>query len=108
MTPEEKNAIIAAFLGWATDGVGYIAPVEYERYKPFRTTDGGFLSSIHQPEELRFNISWDWLMPVIERITADPKWDEFNDQRLWDELCTFSINGCFEVAVDFITWLNQK
>jgi len=108
MTTIEKNATIAAFLGWATDGVEYIAPVEYERYKPFRTIEGVFRSSIFQSEELRFNISWDWLMPAIEKMTSHTLWDEFNDQRLWDELCTFSINGCFDVLIDFITWLNQK
>ena len=49
----EGNKLIAAFMGYNTDD---------ERIVAFGTPYG---------EDLEYNSSWDWLMPVVERIECE-------------------------------------
>lgn len=63
----EGNKLIAEFMGWELwesifDGFGF--NVDPEIIPDARNDHSNF----HKINDLRFNSSWDWLMPVIEKI----------------------------------------
>lgn len=61
----EGNKLIAEFMGWQNNGDRYFD-------KPNNKT---FLL---YPNEMKFNSSWDWLMPVVEKIeTFEDSTDDF-------------------------------
>ena len=99
----ENNILIAKFLGfdlqrYEDDGVveGYKLP--YEQMK-----------STFSEDELKFNTSWDWLMPVVSKCYEYGELD--NTQR---EQIIASLSGIIDIedthnaVVDFIKWYNIK
>lgn len=63
MTTLEKNKVIATFMGAREDdfdewGIGWSFP-QKEWYMPRQAPNA---------DELRYHDSWDWLMPVVEKI----------------------------------------
>lgn len=62
MDVEEGNKLIAEFMGHSLDDEGY-----YDI--PQTTCQGYFDKTI--PCNLEYNSSWDWLMPVVEKIEED-------------------------------------
>lgn len=55
MTTTEKNKLIAEFMGWKERFFGMF-------YSPNKTWS--------KENELAFDSSWDWLMPVVEKIES--------------------------------------
>jgi hypothetical protein len=69
MTTEQKegNEMIAKFLGWwhpetKNTNEHYRLPKEFQRYS---FTD---ILLISESDYLKFHSSWDWLLPVVEKI----------------------------------------
>lgn len=73
----------------------------------------------YQPVELKYHESWDWLMPVVEKIYRMPDKDirfklENSRCRLWYGHKLFKchtisqINSVYAVVVEFIKWYNQQ
>jgi hypothetical protein len=58
-TIEEKNAMIAEFIGMQKTELGWYDNDEVLKLP--NTSDNTF-------DDLLFNTSWDWLMPVVEKI----------------------------------------
>lgn len=66
-------------------------------------------------ETYSFHNSWDWLMPVYNKITNEQLFYDIEDNRgriLYDILVDRIIDGCtaeelWEVLVDFIEWYNK-
>ena len=61
METTENNKLIAEFMGAISEGDNNIYKIPDERgddYAPFRCLD----------LNLEYNTSWDWLMPVVEKI----------------------------------------
>lgn len=64
------NELIAEFIGWTIidetehDPEFYESPNVLCNYEYFEGT------RFHKHDELFFNTSWDWLMPVVERLEA--------------------------------------
>ncbi len=100
MTTEEGNKLIAEFHG------------EFDVWKP---TDGIY------PFPLKYNSSWDWLMPVVEKIESLDGNFIVTIEALY---CVISENGenpiiecqqhetkienVFQVVIQFIEWYNQQ
>lgn len=68
-----------------------------------------------RPDELRYHSSWDWLMPVVQKIYA--LYDEFNfttiDQEnrflnVLDLYVRYPISTTYHAVVEFIKWHNQQ
>ena len=65
-------------------------------------------------EEAKFHSSWDWLIPVVEKITSmdiyikykDYSCGQFNDGGIY--INTKSIENTFSDVVEFIKWYNKN
>lgn len=119
MTPQEQqvtdNELIAKFMGFTKiedDVIWMTVPKEYHKYS---TSPLGHY--MHADTQLKFDISWDWLMPVVEKIAAqwgnkDPK----NDFGLWASRVTVVTmipigtprKEVYKEIVEFIKWYNQQ
>lgn len=61
-------------------------------------------------ELLKYNWSWDWLMPVVHKCLAichENMWNEW-EAGFSDALFTCHINGMYKEAVEFIQWYNKN
>ena len=68
MTQEEiikNNKLIAEYMG-LEKGVAYYIP-NYEKHCKFSYDT----TNLFFPEELKYHESWDWLMPVIEKLAKN-------------------------------------
>lgn len=100
-TIEEKNRMIAEFMGMQETKIGWYdaeenLPLEY-------TNDNTF-------DELLFNKSWDWLMPVVE-VIYNTGLDEQNTNEIGDvthALLDVNIHALHNAVVKFIEMYNEQ
>ena len=66
-------------------------------------------------EDLKFNSSWDWLMPVVKKIreviNTELNFSDFDDQRGYDQRLNpynYDIDSIYKGAVEFIKWYNEN
>lgn len=76
----EGNKLIAEFMGWTLDHHplgGIICKIKFKQYDELldrfrlRTSMVGYFCT---PDDLQFHSSWDWLMPVVEKIERGLEW----------------------------------
>ena len=113
------NKLIADFMEWKPIACNspkdnYYIPDGFELIIEEETTHesnwGWFL--IQQDEcsikDMKFNTSWDWIMPVIYKI----KWIENLDDEIYSEiddaLSNVLIEQVFEEVIEFIKWYNNE
>ena len=106
MNTTKGNKIIAEFMGLWESEVGYLYNPQFE---------AGF-----KPEELKYHSSWDWLMPVVEKIESLGYCFriESNDIFIMDNETSMElivaddnnskIDGVWWSCVEFIKWYNQN
>lgn len=73
MTTTEKNKLIAEFMGWKNKGNDYFFPNNMQHlYNPINLYEfeGGDYQFETDVTGLTFHTSWDWLMPVVEKIES--------------------------------------
>lgn len=101
MNTTENNKLIAEFMGYNVEGDYLTLP--------------DMLESLDLEEEVHFHSSWDWLMPVVEKITQETK--EFKeghiDSCLHTPLASALIRFTdrelvYEEVVEFIKWHNEN
>jgi len=86
MNTQENNKLIAEFMGKKTITIDELKSILKEN------RENGF---IHTPQayvedDLKYHSSWDWLMPVVDKIEREHKanfrikctWNEFNDHSI--------------------------
>ena len=114
MEIEENNKLIAEFMGLPTE-VFKSGIVNYY----FREFNSG---SWYEEHELSYNVSWDWLMPVVEKIESLGYGvtigmgvyvviqDDVTDTGL--EITKMTDNNklfcTYEAVVEFIKWYNEN
>jgi hypothetical protein len=118
MTVKEGNKLIAGFMGFEfnrTDSFGndnYRLPDMYRKY----------LHCSHF-DNLYFNSSWDWLIPVIEKCTKSSipqqgsillfknqfNFEEYNTKLglIMQSLLKLNINKTCRCVIEFIQWYNE-
>ena len=117
-TIEEKNAIIAEFMGLKfKDDDTYISELKEMK------SNGIYFEQGYMTSELKYHTSWDWLMPVVEKIESLEYSVEKNFQRIdndWQTLITKgndilfqdfaekSIDAMYCTLVSFIEFYNQN
>ena len=113
----EGNKLIAEFMGfthWIDSGewIGY-CKLDVDKYSAYKDGMG------HRPhaclfEDLRFHSSYDWLMPVIDKIRSMNEYSGFVDHTssIVDEggvyINTKFIENTWKDVVEFIKWHNAN
>ena len=87
----KNNKLIAEFMGLSIKaGVCYYTDENNE-----------FPMGIRSNDNLPYDTSWDWLMPVIQKcIRTGDNTDEWDN--IFDALSLLSINAVYEEVVEFI------
>jgi len=60
-----------------------------------------------------YHSSWDWLMPVVEKVTDQHDQNTYFYaghifDKIKDELYSANINGTWSAVVEFIEWYNNQ
>jgi hypothetical protein len=88
MNTQENNKLIAEFMGY--ENVGTLNNPMYDYY------DNYFQDGSYVPHELCYHKSWDWLMPVVEKIECTPIDNDDNSDNFFNvmiEVFECNING---------------
>tara|TARA_R110000744_G_scaffold366689_3_gene475850 strand:- start:238 stop:573 length:336 start_codon:yes stop_codon:yes gene_type:complete len=109
----KNNKLIAEFMG-LRDGDKYFSPT-------LEDAESVGLGMHVYPDEMRFHISWDWLMPVVEEIECliDPNGNAY---RFTIDMCNaqieetnikilggaFKLDSTYKAVVEFIKKYNDK
>jgi hypothetical protein len=93
---EENNKLIAEFYG--LDEHFFISENVGQELREFND------------DELRFDTSWDWLMPVANEIikSRDEQNADWDLTQLKYALCTTNIELVYKAVVEFIKWYNKS
>jgi hypothetical protein len=68
-------------------------------------------------DELEYHSSWDWLMPVVEKISIDYSYYQSNDSKQWQVMIDVSntnivsenlIDAIYKAVVEFIKYNNKN
>ena len=94
----EKNRMIAEFIGFKLQD----NPNERWFGQYFTTSNGLWANRI---ELLHFDTSWDWLMPVVEKIESV---NEGVPQQLLNVSLFSYIEDVYNAVVEFIEWYNEN
>ena len=94
----KNNVLIGNFMGWDEFNTGsYHTPYDNATYC------NGEESSICDKYALKFNSSWDWLMPVVEKIA---------NLHLKENVTTLPISSniktVWDACLEFIKWYNEQ
>jgi hypothetical protein len=89
----KENKLIAEFMGLETITIGRLKSILRQN------RENGF---IHTPQacivdELKYDTSWDWLMPVINKC-----YQEHMSKHIADAVMTCDIDEAYQVVVEFI------
>ena len=91
---EQNNKLIAEFMGLDTE-VFKSGKVNYYYYDKVSKQEI-FLEA----HELSYNVSWDWLMPVVQKIGDDYYNTPFNE--LNNKVNTWTLEDTYNAVVEFI------
>jgi hypothetical protein len=104
MNIEESNELIAKFMGNEVAGPGIPMGIWFEDTKDFI-----------QFQDLKYNSSWDWLMPVVEKIeqlrhNASPGDITFDlmKETIDSALSEARIEYAYQSIINFILWYNKN
>jgi hypothetical protein len=115
MNTTENNKLIAEFMHvdgshlWTnkttlTNGKGYWVSQEFQGIE---YPDG---NDVLFPHEMKFHASWDWLMPVVEKILNKGYTLQGVNltQKIRLHLSTPHLLHTYNAVVEFINWYNNK
>ena len=107
-TIEEGNILIDVFMG--EDGLlgkEYTEHYSDEFYQP--------TTREYEVEDLEYHSSWDWLMPVVEKIADMDNQGLFSSEDGYDEIilihCTSILchkRAVYDRVIQFIQWYNNQ
>jgi hypothetical protein len=106
-TIEQMNKVIAGFMGWKLDFADQWAHGQKSGIRPF-------LYSTYTLQEMRFTVSWDWLIPVYvefrNRMGGDISFDDTSQlsMKFTIALKYGNISRCHEAVYEMIIWYNKQ
>ena len=108
---EENNVLIADFSGWQkSNGVHYDTPHTQWKWQSSWLSGEGFDTTNEFLEsELKFNKSWDWLMPVVSKCYEYGELDNHYREEIIASLSgVIDIEDTYNAVVDFVKWYNDN
>lgn len=103
----EQNKLIAAFMGWEE-----MTNTKSKNWMEFQILEGSVKCAKREcsPERMRFPTSWDWLMPVVEKIYT---MQDYRQSEPYYNVCKCylptPIELVYSLVVKFIEWyFNQQ
>jgi hypothetical protein len=67
-----------------------------------------YRTSIAEWQSAKWDKSWDWLMPVVEKIDGIYDYDRSMYNRVVELPVSTPINEVYKAVVQFITWYNEN
>ena len=100
----ENSELIAEFMGFQKTNIGW-----YDSEEIMPPLSNTYDSNTFDEHELAFHTSWDWLMPVVSKITRDEILIE-NEYResIMDTVPYGLIEDTYKVVVEFINEYNKN
>ena len=107
----KNNKLIAEFMGAV--GTPKYNPTEWDVYITGCLdvdSDDEKAQHFYTPDEMKYHTSWDWLMPVVQKI--DDLFGESNDVDYWinrihNAVLLFDIDNTYDAVVEFIKEHNK-
>ena len=101
----ENNKLIAEFMDYPTS-CDYWKDGRYEEGDDYYYVDGYYdpvwSSSNFHLDDMKFDMSWDWLMPVINKC-----YQEHMSQNIAEAVMTCDINKAYQAVVKFIKFIKE-
>jgi hypothetical protein len=98
----EENRMIAEFMGWKQSDFSeeYMVPPQGERWE----------WSAYMMHSIKYHTSWDWLMPVVQKILNRDDQTFPDSYTLWvsDSLMYADIERVYSAVVSFLKWYNEN
>ncbi len=122
MNTIEQNKLIAEFMGFEKTFIrsekgmpyDYTLPNGFDLIKETETTIEGQWCEVLQEQDycmvsdLKFGTSWDWLMPVVEKIDLIDSYQMTRETMKNIGLSVPKIELVYEYVVQFIQWYNEN
>ena len=89
-----NNELIAEFIGFQKTNLGWFDNEETMNFKSDGNTYGSY--------ELKFHSSWDWLMPVIEKIYDEGSFDNELVLLIRDSVAELNLKNTYESIIDYL------
>ncbi len=107
MNTTENNKLIAEFMGAELDDYEYDLYSVPELNPIFDDVQSGDPTAKHyyEPSKMKYHTSWDWLMPVINKIINTDTLAQ-RRQNVYGSI-TPDISKSYKAVVEFIKWYNQ-
>ena len=120
-TTEENNKLIAEFMGkhegydfriFNTGTWEFQTPENMRTILPYKFTSGAnkqeyFSTTIFKGYETKFHTSWDWLMPVVQKILVLKNTYGQERQKVFKAI-TPDIRITYTAVIAFIEWHNAQ
>lgn len=105
---KNENRLIAEFMEFQKTEIGW-----YDHNEVIPPISNTYDGNTFDDDELSFHISWNWLIPVIEKCfigEAELHAKEFKVyiQPIYDGLCSTDKLETYEAVVKFIKWKNDQ
>jgi hypothetical protein len=104
----KNNKLIAEFMGAV--GTPKYNPTEWDVYITGCLdvdSDDENAQHFYTPDEMKYHTSWDWLIPVVSKITRDEQyWEDDYREHLMDIVPYGRIEDTYNAVVEFIKECN--
>lgn len=111
-----KNVLIALFMGATKDGREYKIPsirIPYQGYEKYGDCEPCLkFTDTCNDYEMKYHESWDWIMPVIDKISEVCSKDHSAEHYYWNTTTDIRIfrepiDVVFTEVAKFIEWYNN-
>jgi len=101
----KDNKLIAEFMG-----ANLYAPNDYEMYGIIDCiADGENEQHFFTTEQMKFQTSWDWLMPVVDACMNYGHMTQTKEQQFIIQSFAFvDITKTYKAVIEFIKWYNKN
>ena len=114
MNTVNNNKAIAIFMGGKTSDTSRVVSGYQNIWLPIHGTCRWDTIDLGKGKILCYHKSWDWLIPVIDKITSDDSYIKYIDHTcsMVDDggvyINTKFIDVTYNNVVDFINWYNER